>query len=85
MSLRRVMCDSSQPLKVSQDVVKTYSQRRNSHLVSSSRDREHSEEPDPYAFEEDEEDNFTEKKDKSGAEKDGSKKQKVEIPVCSNR
>lgn len=78
------MCDSSQPLKVSQEVVKAYSQRRNSHLVSSGGDREHSEEPDPYAFEEDEEDNFTEKKDKSGTEKDGSKKQKVEVSVCSS-
>ena len=74
----RLMCDSSQPLKVSQELVKAYAQRRNSHLVSTTGDGEHSEEPDPYAFVEgDEEFTFTEKKDKAGAEKEGNKKHKV--------
>jgi len=46
--------------------------------VSTTGDGEHSEEPDPYAFVEgDEEFTFTEKKDKAGAEKEGNKKHKV--------
>lgn len=74
----RLMSGSSHPLKVSQELIKTYTQRRNSHLASTSGDEEPSEEPDPYAFVEgDEEFSFTEKKDKSGAEKDGNKKHKV--------
>lgn len=66
------------PLKVSEELIKTYTQRRNSHLVSATGDGERSDEPDPYAFEEgDEEFSFTEKKDKLGAEREGSKKYKV--------
>lgn len=72
------MSGSTQSLKVSQELVKTYAQRRNSHLASAAGDGEHSEEPDPYAFVEgDEEFSFTEKKDKAGAERDGNKKHKV--------
>lgn len=72
------MCDSTQPLKVSQELVRTYAQRRNSHLVSISGDDEHGEEPDPYAFVEgDEEFSFIEKRDKAAAEKEGGKKHKV--------
>lgn len=72
------MADSSQPLKVSQELIRTYAQRRNSHLAPATEDGEYSEEPDPYAFVEgDEEFSFTEKKDKPGAEKEGSKKHKV--------
>lgn len=67
-----------QPLKVSQELVKTYAQRRNSHLSSVTGDTEQSEEPDPYAFVEgDEEFSFTEKKDKAGAEREGNRKHKV--------
>lgn len=76
--LLRLMSGSRQPLKVSQELVKTYTQRRNSHLASATGDGEHSEEPDPYAFVEgDEEFSFTEKKDKLGAEREGNKKYKV--------
>lgn len=72
------MSGSTQPLKVSQELVKTYAQRRNSHLASATGDGEYSEEPDPYAFVEgDEEFSFTEKKDKPGAEREGNKKNKV--------
>lgn len=72
------MSGSTQSLKVSQELVKAYAQRRNSHLTSVTGDGEHSEEPDPYAFVEgDEEFSFTEKKDKPGAEKEGNKKHKV--------
>lgn len=72
------MSSSIHPLKVSQERIKTYTQRRNSHLVSAAGDAEQSDAPDPYAFEEgDEEFTFTEKKDKPGSEKDGSKKHKV--------
>lgn len=72
------MSGSTHPLKVSQELVKTYAQRRNSHLVSATADGEHSEEPDPYAFVEgDEEFSFTEKKDKAGADREGNKKHKV--------
>lgn len=72
------MSGSTQPLKVSQELVKTYAQRRNSHLASATGDGEHSEEPDPYAFVEgDEEFSFTEKKDKPGSEREGNKKHKV--------
>lgn len=72
------MSGSMQPLKVSQELVRTYAQRRNSHLLSASEDGEHSGEPDPYAFVEgDEEFTFTEKKDKSGSDREGNKKNKV--------
>lgn len=75
------MSDSTRPLKVSQDLVKTYAQRRNSHLAPAAGDGEHSEEPDPYAFVEgDEEFSFTEKKDKPGAEREPGKKHKVMSP-----
>lgn len=73
-----MMSGSVHPLKVSQELLKAYTQRRNSHLASAAGDGEHSEEPDPYAFVEGEEEFiFTEKKDKSGAEREGSKKYKV--------
>lgn len=72
------MSGSTHPLKVSQELVKAYTQRRNSHLASATGDGEQSEEPDPYAFVEgDEEFSFTEKKDKPGAEREGNKKHKV--------
>lgn len=72
------MSSSTHPLKVSQERIKTYTQRRNSHLVSTTGDTEQNDLPDPYAFVEgDEEFTFTEKKDKPGTEKDGSKKYKV--------
>lgn len=72
------MAGSSRPLKVSQELVKTYAQRRNSHLASATGDGEHGNDPDPYAFEDgDEEFSFTEKKDKPGAEREGNKKHKV--------
>lgn len=72
------MSSSTHPLKVSQERIKTYTQRRNSHLVSTTADAEQSDVPDPYAFVEgDEEFTFTEKKDKPGTEKDGNKKYKV--------
>lgn len=71
----RVMSSSTHPLKVSQELIKTYAQRRNSHLVSTIGDAEQSDMPDPYAFVEGgEEFTFTEKKDKPGTEKDGNKK-----------
>lgn len=72
------MSGSKHLLKVSQELIKNYTHRRNSHLVSATGDGEHSEEPDPYAFNEgDEEFSFTEKKDKLGAEREGTKKYKV--------
>ena len=72
------MSSSTHPLKVSQERIKNYTQRRNSHLVSTTGDAEQSDVPDPYAFVEgDEEFTFTEKKDKPGTEKDGNKKYKV--------
>lgn len=74
----RLMSGSKHLLKVSQELIKNYTLRRNSHLVSATGDGEHSEEPDPYAFNEgDEEFSFTEKKDKLGAEREGTKKYKV--------
>lgn len=78
--LHRVMSGSTHPLKVSQELVKTYAQRRNSHLVSAIGDGEQNEEPDPYAFVEgDDEFTFTDKKDKPGAEREGNKKHKVSL------
>lgn len=74
------------PLKVSEELIKTYTQRRNSHLVSATGDGERSDEPDPYAFEEgDDEFSFTEKKDKLGAEREGSKKYKVSFCLNGTR
>lgn len=72
------MCNSSQPLKVSQELIRTYTQRRNSHLCSASDDEGPDEECDPYAFEDgDDEVGVKEKKDKIGPEKESNKKQKV--------
>lgn len=74
------MSASTQRLKVSQELVKTYAQRRNSHLVSVAGDEEQGDEPDPYAFDEgDDEFVFTEKKDKSGPDREGSKKHKASV------
>lgn len=75
------MSDSTQPLKVSQELVKAYAQRRNSHLTSTTGDEEQNEDPDPYAFV-DEEFSFPEKKDKPGAEREGNKKHKVMLILC---
>lgn len=78
------MCNSSHPLKVSQELVRTYAQRRNSHLGSSTGDGEHGDESDPYAFVDgDDEFSITEKRDKVGPEKDGNKKQKVGPSILS--
>lgn len=72
------MSGLTHPLKVSQELIKAYTQRRNSHLASTAEDGEQSGEPDPYAFVEgDEEFTFTEKKDKLGAEREANKKYKV--------
>lgn len=77
------MSGSTHRLKVSQERVKTYAQRRNSHLVTIAGDAEQSDAADPYAFVEgDEEFTFAEKKDKPGTEKDGSKKHKVSLATC---
>ena len=77
LSPPRLMAGTSQTLKVSAELLKTYAQRRNSHLVSLSRDGDHGGELDPYAFEDGDDDfSFGEKKDKAG-ERDASKKQNV--------
>lgn len=70
------MTGSTHPLKVSEELIKTYTQRRNSHLVSAGGDGERTDEPDPYAFEEGDDEFSFDKKDK-GADRDGSKKYKV--------
>lgn len=70
------MTGSSYPLKVSEELIKTYTQRRNSHLVSATGDGERTDEPDPYAFEEGDDEFSFDKKDKA-ADRDGSKKYKV--------
>ena len=72
------MSTGTWPLKVSQELVKTYAQRRNSHLASATGDGEHSDKSDPYAFVEgDEEFSFTEKKDRPGGEREATRKHKV--------
>ncbi|KAJ4935384.1 hypothetical protein JOQ06_016920 [Pogonophryne albipinna] len=77
ISVTELMSGSMHTLKVSQELVRAYAQRRNSHYASASGDREHGDDSDPYAFVEgDEEFSFTEKKDKSGSERDGNKKNK---------
>ena len=75
------MSGSKHPLKVCQELVRTYAQRRNLHLVSISRDGERrGHELDPYAFVDGDEDfSFVEKKDKGG-EREVGKKHKV--PLC---
>lgn len=60
--------------------MKTYTQRRNTNLSCVIAEGDHNEEPDPYAFNEgDEEFSFKEKRDKAGADRDGSKKHKVGV------
>lgn len=82
----RLMSGSTHRLKVSQELVKIYAQRRNSHLTSATGDEEQGEERDPYAFVEgDEEFIFTEKKDKSGPEREGGKKHKVRFIILIGR
>lgn len=72
------MSGSSHQLKVSQELVKTYTQRKSSHLAPPTADEDHSDEPDPYAFEEgDDEFTFTDRKEKSGADREGNRKHKV--------
>ena len=74
------MSGSGRPLKVSEDLVRTYTQRRNSHLAAAMADEDHEEEPDPYAFVEGDEDfTFTDKKDKPGSDRETSKRHKVSI------
>lgn len=72
------MTGSTHPLKVSEELIKTYTQRRNSHLVSAGGDGERTDEPDPYAFEEGDDEFSFDKKDKGG-DRDGSKKYKVGV------
>lgn len=74
------MTGSMHPLKVSEELIKTYTQRRNSHLASAAGDGERTDEPDPYAFEEGDDEFSFDKKDK-GADRDGSKKYKVGLRV----
>ncbi|KAJ3590129.1 hypothetical protein NHX12_008083 [Muraenolepis orangiensis] len=74
VSVTELMVGSQQPLKVSQELVNTYTQRRNSHLVSISRDGDRGAELDPYAFVDGDDDSFGEKV--MPGERDANKKQK---------
>lgn len=76
--LSRVMSTSKWPLKVSEERVQMYRARRNQHLAAAVTDGDHEPEVDPYAFEEgDVKFTFSNKKDKSGGEREPGKKHKV--------
>ena len=72
------MSGSGHLLKVSQELVRTYTQRRNGHLGAAMTGEEQDAEADPYAFVEgDEEFSFSGKKDKAGGEREVGEKHKV--------
>lgn len=74
----RVLSTSKWPLKVSDERVQMYRARRNQHLAAAVTDGDHEPEVDPYAFEEgDVKFTFSNKKDKSGGEREPGKKHKV--------
>uniref|UniRef100_A0A673H6H5 Mediator of RNA polymerase II transcription subunit 13 n=1 Tax=Sinocyclocheilus rhinocerous TaxID=307959 RepID=A0A673H6H5_9TELE len=63
----RFMSSSKRPLKVSEDLVKMYEQKKNQHLSAAVCDGDQERESDPYAFEEgDEEFTFSDKDKKPG-------------------
>ena len=79
----RLMSTSKWPLKVSEERVQMYRARRNQYLSAAITDGDHEPEVDPYAFEEgDVKFTFSNKKDKSGGERDPGKKHKVRGVEC---
>ncbi len=76
--LCRFMSSSKRPLKVSEDLVKMYEQKKNQHLSAAVCDDDQECDSDPYAFVEgDEEFTFSDKDKKPGAERETGQKNKV--------
>lgn len=74
----RVMSTSKRPLKVSDERIQMYLARRNQYLCTALTDGDYEQEVDPYAFEEgDVKFTFSNKKDKTGGEREPGKKNKV--------
>lgn len=72
------MSSSKRPLKVAEERVKMYEQRKNQHLFAAVCDGDPDRESDPYAFVEgDDEFTFTDKEKKPGAEREAGKRNKV--------
>ncbi|RXN29728.1 mediator of RNA polymerase II transcription subunit 13-like protein [Labeo rohita] len=77
VSVTEFMSSSKRPLKVSEELVKMYEQRKNQHLSAAVCDGDQERESDPYAFVEgDEEFTFSDKDKKPGAEREAGKKNK---------
>lgn len=78
------MSSSKRHLKVSDERVQLYLARRNQYLCAVVTDGGHEPEVDPYAFEEgDVKFTFSNKKDKTGGEREPGKKHKVRLWVQS--
>lgn len=77
------MATSKRPLKVSEERVQMYLQRRNQYLAAAiTDDDDHEPEVDPYAFEDgDVKFSFSDKKDKTGGERQPGKKHKVGLKL----
>lgn len=76
----RVMSTSKRHLKVSDERIQMYLARRNQYLCAVLTDGGHEPEVDPYAFEEgDVKFTFSNKKDKTGGEREPGKKHKVRL------
>ncbi|KAK6317162.1 hypothetical protein J4Q44_G00125620 [Coregonus suidteri] len=79
VSVTELMATSKRPLKVSEERVQMYIQRRNQYLAAAITDDDHEPEVDPYAFEDgDVKFSFSDKKDKTGGERQPGKKHKGE-------
>ncbi|KAJ8280824.1 hypothetical protein GJAV_G00059490 [Gymnothorax javanicus] len=77
VSITEVMSTCRRPLKVSEERVQMYAQRRDLFLSASFTDGERQPEADPYAFVDgDVEFTFRDKKDKQGADREAGKKHK---------
>lgn len=76
------MSTSNRHLKVSDERIQMYLARRNQYLCAVLTDGGHEPEVDPYAFEEgDVKFTFSNKKDKTGGEREPGKKHKVRLCV----
>lgn len=72
------MANSKKALKVSDELVQMYLQRKNQHLSAAISDTDHEPEMDPYAFVDgDVEFSFSDKRDKQCGEREVGKKHKV--------
>ncbi|MGH0159948.1 UNVERIFIED_CONTAM: hypothetical protein FKN15_046227 [Acipenser sinensis] len=79
VSVTELMANSKKALKVSDELVQMYLQRKNQHLSAAISDTDHEPEMDPYAFVDgDVEFSFSDKRDKQCGEREVGKKHKAD-------